>query len=346
MFLDLNVSGVFGGADIGLADRVVFLDDNGDGVPDPGEPDDHHRRERLLPSSSASRPGPHRVHLVLETGDVLTGPAAAPERIPPERASDPSGPVEYSVALGSGQTLAGLNFGLRENSPLFPLAVSADLYDAPNPDANTAYIKGAYGALFDRVPAPSEVAGWQVDLAGGLSRQAMAQGFFSSAEQLSKLVVRYYAIFLDRTPSDAEVQNWVQNMQNGMSEADIVAGFISSAEYLARAGGTDDGLIRAIYRDVLSRDASDSEVASWEQRLAQGLSVQDMAAEVYVLHREPDPAGRVVAMYSSFAREADPAGLQGWITKLQQRNTTWGAVAADFLGSEEFYERGQETVGG
>src|SRR5262249_34256984 len=116
-FLDLNANGAQDAGEPGVAGLVVFLDTNNNGTRDAGEP-----TATTVPAGdylfSALAAGNYTVRLSQQPGTLVTGPLSG----------------SHSVGL-SGADVTGRDFGVRLNSPLYPLVASSDLFHAPNPDA-------------------------------------------------------------------------------------------------------------------------------------------------------------------------------------------------------------------
>ena len=57
----------------------------------------------------------------------------------------------------------------------------------------------------------------------------------------------------------------------------MIAGFLSSSAYVAKAGGTSDRFVGALYRDVLARRADTSGLAYWSSKLNHGAAYAKVA---------------------------------------------------------------------
>jgi hypothetical protein len=118
VFADANASGHLGAGAAGLAGRTVFLDRNGNGLRDAGEPS-------VVTDSSGNY--------------VLSGVAAGTYtlRVEPLSGDVPTAPAGemYPVSVATGADLTGQNFGLQPGSPIVPPTPDP----APSPPVAAAF---------------------------------------------------------------------------------------------------------------------------------------------------------------------------------------------------------------
>ena len=186
-FLDLNADGAQSPGDAGLAGLSVYLDLNHDGVYEPGI-------DTLSTTNAAGRfdfgylpAGNYTVGEVLYGGRALTGTASA---------------GNLTVGLASGGDVQSLPIGNRINSSVEPVRVTAGLFTGTytGTDAgNVAFVSNLYLALLNR-PADAGSSYWVGKLdSGNLTRAAVVNGIFNSAEQFGLQVQSYYRTYLNRT---------------------------------------------------------------------------------------------------------------------------------------------------
>jgi hypothetical protein len=90
-----------------------------------------------------------------------------------------------------------------------------------------------------------------------------------SAEALTRLVREFYVLFLGRSAKPGEEQGWVGALLAGQTQEQVLSAFLSNPEFYQRAstliqsGTPDEKFIRALYKVLLQRSASDTEVSSW-----------------------------------------------------------------------------------
>src|SRR5262249_662405 len=91
---------------------------------------------------------------------------------------------------------------------------------------------------------------------GQATRAQVAQLITGSDEYRSILVKDAYRALLGREADPGGLNFFVGFLRSGGTVAQIKAVFLGSAEYFQnRAGGTNDGFVTALYRDVLGRAA-------------------------------------------------------------------------------------------
>lgn len=142
---------------------------------------------------------------------------------------------------------------------------------APRPGEDgftTAYAASLYRDLLGREASAAERARWASLLDSGTSPADVVRGIVHSTEWRRGFVAAQYRTLLGREPDEGGLSTWVSALASGATTFDVERGFVRSAEYYIRAGSTDAGLVQALYRDLLGREASASEVASWTSRIA------------------------------------------------------------------------------
>src|SRR5947209_2726768 len=97
-----------------------------------------------------------------------------------------------------------------------------------------------------------------------LAQPAIAQPPGPSAEAL---VAGWYARFLNRRP-DAFAGSWVAALREGQSPEAVLSQLLGSPEYLAKGGGTSEGFLQTLYRDVVGRPPLPQEMGYWLPRMA------------------------------------------------------------------------------
>jgi hypothetical protein len=82
----------------------------------------------------------------------------------------------------------------------------------------------------------------------------------------TSLVEGWYHKFLNREPGP-HAGRWVAAIQQGQSPESVLAQFLATPEYYAKGGGTREGFIDTIYRDVIGRPPIQGEMDFWYPRL-------------------------------------------------------------------------------
>ena len=195
-------------------------------------------------------------------------------------------------------------------------AAAATAATAAELNATESYVLSVYEDLFTRAPDPAGLQTWRTALLSGAPRIVVANAITSSEEFRSGLIIDAYAAYLGRGPDAAGLQSWLRNMGAGLTVEQLDAGFIASDEYWAAAGGNSADWVRALYADVLGRDAGDAEVSLWVAALNGG-TTRAQAAMGFLLSTEY--LSSVVAGYYQWLlnRGPDPTGRSGWVSAIQ-----------------------------
>jgi hypothetical protein len=319
VFQDFDANGMVDAADPVLANRSVFLDTNGNGAPDVGEPS---TRTNALGQYAFENlvAGAYRVRTVLPAGGAAT------------RVQD--------VTLAAGDQVTGRDLGIRENMARVFLPVAPSLYSTPQTLAtlNGALVDNLYLALLGRPADAAGRAGFVSRLNAGASVSEIAEGFVTSREYRTRLVAQYYTSFLGRTGAAAELQGWVDVLARGGSMADVIAGILASPEFRSGGHATSASFVQACYRLLLGRVPVGGEDAGWTAALDAGRMTRDSV--VRGILASPEANGRLVdAVYAAWLkRPADAAGRAFWVQRLG-RGLSFAGLAGGILGSAEVRSR-------
>lgn len=221
-------------------------------------------------------------------------------------------------------------------SLLLPFAAgSAAAVSLADSNAADSYVMSVYEDLFGRAPDPTGGAAWRSALLSGTPRIAVANAITSSDEFRSGLIVDAYAAYLGRGPDAAGLQSWLRSMGAGLTIEQLDAGFIASDEYWAVAGGTSADWVRALYVDVLGREAGDAEVSSWVAALNGGIT-RTQVAMGFLLSTEY--LSSVVDGYYWWLldRGLDPTGRAAWVSAIQQ-GARDEQIIGGIIASEEYW---------
>jgi hypothetical protein len=147
----------------------------------------------------------------------------------------------YQTFLGRSPDAQGLSYwigrmqqGLRDEELQAGFIASPEYYQHAG-NTNKGWIDALYLDLLGR---PADTAGenyWLQQLAGGMTRLAIADGFTASLEGAKTRILFDYEHFLRRSPGASELDYWAAQFAKGVTNEDIVAGFIGSDEYFQKA---------------------------------------------------------------------------------------------------------------
>jgi hypothetical protein len=317
LFLDYNANGVRDAIEPGLPGMTTFLDANGNGVLDPGEP------SALTDAGGA-----------YSFGNVAPGVYTLSLSVLPAHG------FLYTVSV-PGRTLTvsapvTADLGVVPISQVMPLtATAADLFAPhPNPDANTAFVRGLYHAILGRDAEPAGLAAWLALLQSGATRAQVVQGIWNSLEHRTQEVDAFYLTYLRRAPDPLGLAGWVGGLMGGSTEEQVSFGFLTSPEYLLLH--PDNGsFVDALYLDVLSRADTAVERVAAVSYLAGGGS-RAALVQGFLTSDESHLRG-VDSFYAVFLHRPDlPVERAFWLAFLASGSLSDGQVAQQFFVSAEF----------
>lgn len=149
------------------------------------------------------------------------------------------------------------------------------LAGVPGDGTNETLVHNLYRELLGREPEAAGSAFWlallqQNDNAAG--RQAVVQGFLNSPEYKSNYVTTVYEVLLGRAPESKGLKFWTDTLgepgtlgeHNGAAdEKFVLSGIIGSDEFYARSGGSVQGFVNSLYKDLLGRTGESAGIDFW-----------------------------------------------------------------------------------
>jgi hypothetical protein len=226
---------------------------------------------------------------------------------------------------------------------VFPVYAYDDLYGPrPNPDANSAFVRGLYRSLLNRDGEATGVAIWVSQLNAGAARSDVVLSFIRSPEHRGLQVDFYYNRLLGRAADAAGRAFWVSQLLAGMDETQVIAGFLTSAEYTA-SHATNAAFVQGLYQQLLQRSPDTGGAAAWQQALNSGLSRSEVALSF--LFSAEGTGKEVGGYYVAYLRRPPDPAAQSWSAALQTRQTlSHDQVVAAILGSQEFFNNAQAAT--
>ena len=321
LILDNQGGAVPGPGRAGVGGRTVFLDHDGDGVLDPGEPSAMTGADGSYSFAEVAA-GTYTLSLQtlgFERGVAIGGTGAG-----------------TTLVVSAGENLSGVMLHERIRSALGPLPVDTQVFSGTYPDASTALVEGYYHAILGRAADPGGLASW-IRALQATSPEAVIRGILDSDEARSNQVRDDYRVLLGRTASAAEVAGWVDAMHAGRSSSDVVAGFLTSPEYAARAA-SNGAFVGSLYRLLLSRDGDAGGLADWTAALDSGAATR--AEVVAGFFHSPESRDLAIdALYAGILeRPVDPVGQAGF-QELASTGTGNDRMIVAILSSPEFTRR-------
>jgi hypothetical protein len=301
VFYDYNQDGTMSGTEPGIPNQLVYLDSNGNGRLDPGEPS-------VLTDSTGA----------YQFSNLVPGNYTVREVIPSGLASVSATRLVATVAASNGATTV-VDFGV------LPI----------QQDPLTAYIASLYGSILDRAPDVSGYNSWMRYLQNGSSRQQVANAIWESPEHRGIQVDGFYQNLLHRAADPASRASFVGAMLNGATEYDVERWIITSPEYQSLHPG-DAAFLTALYNDVLGRAIDFAAQSAWQYALQNGMTRDDVAR--LVLTSMEHELQEVDSYFQSFLHRAAQAADQTiWASYISQSNPTPDRLAEPLLGSDEFF---------
>jgi uncharacterized repeat protein (TIGR03803 family) len=240
-----------------------------------------------------------------------------------------SGSAEYQAVVSDAN-------GVSVTSKAATLTINASTNPA---DPNQNWLTQVYADFFHRPLDPSGLATWEGLLNQGFSRTQVAQFIQQGLEYRTDVVEALYSKLLHREADSAGLDGFTTFLGGGGTAAQVEAAIMGSAEYFQLHGGTTDGFLNGVYQDAFNRALDSSGAQTWSSLLAGGSTQQAVAGAILAsLEAQTDAVQSYFTQYLN--RSADPSGLNGFTTALQQGVST-DMVIASIVGSEEFFNLAQ-----
>ena len=306
------------------AGTTVFLDVQGTGILEPGDP-----------TAVADSTGYYSF------GGLAPGSYTVGVAYPGNLQLSPT--VRQSVTVAAGTLVVAQPILFFSSSSILPLISDPTAFGTNNPDPETAEVNGLYGTILGRAPDPAGLTASVAYLKGGGSLQTLASILLHTTEYEGDVVAHDYLNILGRVAAPSEVAAWVSQIGQQNLTAEQVAGFLmTSAEF--DADHVDDAsFITTVYEDVLGRPAAVLEVSAWESVLHSGVSRSTMVSDM---------------IHSSFAAQQAVEGFSTlfWGTTLDAADEafdvaylvgggTLADVASAFASLPGFVDRAKASVG-
>ncbi len=200
-----------------------------------------------------------------------------------DREPDAAGLNFYGDQLDAGATLESITTGFI-NSPEFQAA-----YGALN---DVDFVTLLYNNVLGRAPDTAGLDFWTGELANGVSRELVVNGFSESAEfqvgtdfaaaayfqetfQAEYLgqIYRLFQATLDREPDEGGFEFYISSLEGGATLESITTGFIGSVEFQTTYGSLNDvDFVTLLYNNVLNRAPDTAGLNFWTGELAGGAS--------------------------------------------------------------------------
>jgi hypothetical protein len=188
--------------------------------------------------------------------------------------------------------------------------------------------------LLHREPTSQEVAGWVAFFNAGASRAVVASLFIGSAEYRSNEITGDYRNILGRDPEPGAVGAWLGAMSHGLTAQQMLVQFYASGEYYQRTGGTPQGWITGLYRDLLGRSPDAAGFSAWVAVVRGGMPLSSVA-NTFVYSPEEFNRQITDAYHAILGRDPDAAGISGW-NRAMRNGTTLELLNTGIVASTEY----------
>jgi hypothetical protein len=260
--------------------------------------------------------------------DAAIGQQLNPRTSGPTGPTGPTGPFVPPPATATTTTTTTTT----PTGPTGPTGTTGS--SGPSSSPTDRWLTQAYRDLLHRDPDPGGLAAWEAALNAGQTRTQVAGGIISSLEYRSDLVQGWYTKFLGRSPSMVEVTFWAGVLRTKSIEQ-VAANILGSSEYYSRSGGTAQGFLSALYRDLLGRPIDSQGSAAWSSDLSR-MSRTQVALDIEdsVEYRTDE----LVGWFASYLHR-QPAGseISAWL-KVMEGGAGAGQVIATIIGSQEYFD--------
>ncbi|TAJ49308.1 MAG: DUF4214 domain-containing protein [Herbiconiux sp.] len=207
------------------------------------------------------------------------------------------------------------------------------------PDA-TSLVYALYQDILVRKPDEVGLASWRNALVKqGAPTMSVANGILYSDEYYLQRIDAAYREILNRDPDPIGRADWHRRMQTGTTSVDeIRMTFTRSLEYYLAAGGTDTAFIGVLYRTMLRRQATDSEIVNWVKIAA----AQGTGTVVSMIWNSYESGTiRLNTVYNQFLkRDVDPSGVKSWVPLITGQGDQ--AARTAIVTSAEYLIRARE----
>jgi hypothetical protein len=206
----------------------------------------------------------------------------------------------------------------------------------PAAPVTDTYLAAVYQGFLGRALDLDGLTFWGARLREGATREQVAAAILDSPEARGRQLQILYATYLGRPLDTAGLQFWgdVFQDQNATYER-VKAGILGSPEFFVRTANDNLVFLDTIYRGQLNRPLDAVGQVFWTQRLAAGVSREDVVAQI--LASEEANRIKVIGVYQeALARPLDQAGDDFWVDDVLGSGRPLEDMIAGVTGSDEF----------
>ncbi len=203
--------------------------------------------------------------------------------------------------------------------------------------ANQRFVAQLYVDLLHRPVDLSGLNGWTGWLDAGGNRILIVNAIMASLEYRQMVVQTLYQTILGRAADPSGLSSWAAWLGQGGNERLLKAYLLGSSEFYAKAGGTNQAFLQALYQNVLNRPLDPTGAQAWGQALAQGMP--RTSAAWAILNSTEAETLSINTWYTTYLRRpADASSVNSLLYALQQ-GVLDEQVIAVLVASDEYYAR-------
>lgn len=197
------------------------------------------------------------------------------------------------------------------------------------------YVERLYHDVLGRTAADADIMYWVNTFPQG-GRDQIATIFLNSNEYRTDLLNGVYQQMLGRPIDAGGLSFWLNAMQAGLPIESVITAVAGSSEYVFDHGSSTQGLVQALYQNLLGRAASPGDVAYWSGILSRGVPPSSVAAAIvgsteYRTHL-------ITRYYQAYlGHQPDLDGLGNWLSDLQV-GLPRTFVQSGILSSDEYFK--------
>ena len=167
----------------------------------------------------------------------------------------------------------------------------------------------------------------------------LVNSFLATPEHYAAEVDQFYSTYLHRREDRAGLVFWGESFDAGIGCPTTNRGLFAVRRISRGTCRRPRDFVQALYQDVLTRAASASEVASWQQQLAAGTLDRGAVARDFVTSGEAyrDAVNQDFAQF--LGQPTDAEAEQYFVAALQNGTKTPVQVVVEILLSGEYYNR-------
>ena len=208
------------------------------------------------------------------------------------------------------------------------------LEDRLVPTANPleTQVNNFYWLGLNREADPAGLVAHVANLERGASPEAVAAGILNSAEHRDYVIKGLYQTYLRREADPAGLEAFKQAMASGVGEDRVAAAILGSKEFGNSL--SDESFVRALYADVLKRDADAGGLNSAMAALQRGVPRSALAL-AFLESRERSVTLSGELYENILGRTPSLVEATAWGDRLGQQDFDLSQAAAAFAGSPE-----------